>query len=237
MSFLSAAGVLDVWEAGLAMTPAARALLLLRAMTGDDLADAPVGQRDLALLRAYSMLSPALTAVTNCPACAVTLEVTVSPRQLAARADMPETVSVDTGGCHVVARLPTGRDLAELPHGAPLAELRDILFDRCVLQATAHGEPLPARALPAAVQRAVEEALENADPAASLRVVLTCDACEHEWPESVDPVRLAWSAVTTSAQRLATDVHTLAHAYGWSEHDILALSPFRRELYLTAVQS
>ena len=39
-----------------------------------------------------------------------------------------------------------------------------------------------------------------------------------------------------TARRLATDIHTLAHAYGWSEEQILQLSPFRRHLYLSAVR-
>ncbi|HSB10234.1 MAG TPA: phage baseplate protein, partial [Blastocatellia bacterium] len=30
-------------------------------------------------------------------------------------------------------------------------------------------------------------------------------------------------------------VHTLASAYGWRESDILNLSPWRRQLYLTLV--
>jgi hypothetical protein len=33
------------------------------------------------------------------------------------------------------------------------------------------------------------------------------------------------------------DVHQLASAYGWSEHDILTMSAGRRQLYLELVAS
>ena len=113
--------------------------------------------------------------------------------------------------------------------------MRWFLLERCVGSATRDGERVRACDLPSDVAGVVELALDEADPAADIRLELTCEECRTAWTESLDPVVFAWSAVESSARRLAIDVHLLAHAYGWSEQEILALSPFRRHLYLSAV--
>jgi len=50
-----------------------------------------------------------------------------------------------------------------------------------------------------------------------------------------DILTYLWSEIEDWAQRLLLEVHTLALAYGWSERDILAMSPRRRRLYLEMV--
>ncbi len=47
-----------------------------------------------------------------------------------------------------------------------------------------------------------------------------------------DILSYLWTEIEDWAQRLLVDVHTLAVSYGWSERDILALSPRRRRMYL-----
>ena len=89
--------------------------------------------------------------------------------------------------------------------------------------------------LPPAVVDAVEAALAAADPFAELLVTLTCPACSHEWSAVLDPVEFVWERLERWARHLGDDVHVLASAYGWSEADILALTPQRRRLYLEAV--
>ena len=44
-----------------------------------------------------------------------------------------------------------------------------------------------------------------------------------------------WSEIDAWAGRILQQVHVLASAYGWSERDVLALSPVRRQLYLGMV--
>jgi hypothetical protein len=113
--------------------------------------------------------------------------------------------------------------------------MRWFLLERCVCSAARDGRDLPVADLPGDVLELVEIALDEADPAADIRLELTCAECRAAWTETLDPVVFAWSAVESAARRLATDVHLLAHSYGWSEEQILGLSPFRRHLYLSAV--
>jgi hypothetical protein len=44
-----------------------------------------------------------------------------------------------------------------------------------------------------------------------------------------------WSEINAWAYRLLGEVHSLASAYGWREEDILAMSPWRRHVYLEMV--
>ena len=236
MSILTSATVLDLWEAGLSMTPASRAVLLLEATGETDLGTWPIGRRDEELLKRYCTGAWTREAVADCPECGTTLEVVFDPLELT-RGRVEGPVRLEVGDYRVTARPPTVDDLAALTAGADLEASRRVLLARCVLEAERHGEDVEVGDLPDDVVMRIEDALDEADPAADIRFPLTCEHCGTAWSESLDPVVFAWSTIETAARHLATDVHTLAHAYGWGEHEILGLSPFRRHLYLSAVGS
>ncbi len=236
MTLLSSETVLDLWEAGLPMTPAARAVLLLEAASGDTASDLPVGARDHALLGLYGASNGRVAAMSECPQCDADLDVAVNLSELPAASHADRLVDVAQSGCHVIARLPTAGDLAALVPSTDADELQYLLLERCVLESTRDGVAIDVRSLSAEVIEAVDTAMDEADPSADISVALTCAECGAGWSELLDPVRFVWAEVESSARRLATDVHSLAQAYGWSEREILDLSPFRRQLYLSAVQ-
>lgn len=236
MSILTSATVLNLWEAGLSMTPAARAVLLLHATGETDLGTWPVGRRDEELMQRFCTGAWARDAVADCPGCGTALQVELDPLALSG-SEVGNQVRLEVGDYRVTARPPTVDDLDALPAGAEVEELRRILLARCVVEAERRGEVVDVGDLPDDVVARIEDALDEADPAADIRFPLTCHDCGTTWSESLDPVAFAWSTVETAARHLATDVHTLAHAYGWGEHEILCLSPFRRHLYLSAVGS
>jgi hypothetical protein len=51
----------------------------------------------------------------------------------------------------------------------------------------------------------------------------------------LDIITFFWMEIKTRARRLLTEVHLLARTYGWSENDILTMSPRRRTMYLQMV--
>ena len=53
--------------------------------------------------------------------------------------------------------------------------------------------------------------------------------------ESFDIVSFFWSELTAWSIRILDHVHRLASAYGWSEADILTMTPSRREMYLARI--
>ncbi|MEA2488926.1 MAG: hypothetical protein QOH21_718 [Acidobacteriota bacterium] len=79
---------------------------------------------------------------------------------------------------------------------------------------------------------AVAEALEGED---DLRLAVTCPDCGAAWDVAFDPGAYLWHEVDAAAIRVLREVDALASAYGWSEEQILALSPRRRAVYLRMV--
>ncbi|MBI0381241.1 hypothetical protein JBE27_34525, partial [Streptomyces albiflaviniger] len=99
------------------------------------------------------------------------------------------------------------------------------------------GRPVPADRLPAAelpepVQRRLAEAAERADPAADVTLSVACPECGEATRAELDIASYLWAELDHWARDLLLDVHLLATAYGWSEPQILALSPLRRRYYL-----
>ncbi|WP_394326646.1 hypothetical protein [Streptomyces hygroscopicus] len=117
------------------------------------------------------------------------------------------------------------------------ARARRALLARCVVSVHRSGQPVPADRLPAAelpepVQRRLAEAAERADPAADVTLNVACPACGAATRAELDIASYLWAELDHWARDLLLDVHLLATAYGWSEPQILALSPLRRRYYL-----
>jgi hypothetical protein len=77
--------------------------------------------------------------------------------------------------------------------------------------------------------------LSAADPLADVRLAVTCGECGHQWDTTFDIASLLWTEICAAVERLLSDVHMLARAYGWSEAEVLAVGPRRRQYYLQAV--
>jgi hypothetical protein len=214
-----------------------RALLLLShawpQRSYEEWAGAAIGERDASLLGLREQVfGSRLETVAVCPNCGERLEVSFRTSDIRAATPAPSgSRCVETGGYRVAFRSPTSADLLAVAE-APGAEAREALFRRCIESVQYRGGPVDPGALPAEVQDATIAAMAEADPQADVRVETTCAACAHQWPMVFDIVSYLWSEVEDWARRLLTEVHALASAYGWSERDVLALSPLRRRLYL-----
>lgn len=77
----------------------------------------------------------------------------------------------------------------------------------------------------------------RADPQANIRLSLTCPSCANPWEEGFDITDFFWSEVDAWAPRLLREVHVLAAAHGWSESEILAMTPQRRQIYMELVRA
>lgn len=247
MSTLDAATLLDAWEHGASASPGERGLLLARLARPDVEPNAverwSVGMRDAELLALRERAFGArLNAVASCPECDEQLEVQFATTDVvvgaaagAAGGDAPLTLECD--GYRVAFRLPSAGDLAQL--GAAMAQrAADAdgavrwLLRRCVDDATAGDVPCAADELPGAVVDAVGAAMAGADPQAEIELALSCPACERGWSSPFDIVAFLWREVDVRARELLREVGTLAATFGWSEREILAMSPRRRRAYL-----
>jgi hypothetical protein len=246
----AASALLDAWDAGRHATPARRALLLLSlegpAASADAMARLTVGQQNERLLRFRARtFGDRLDCLVECPACGDALELTVHASELLAGVDTHHDARQDGA-------------LPELWIDTPAGELRfhpptvgDILAAVDGAAAGGGGNAAPAALLahcidsPAATPLAFTPELEEevaqrmlqADPLADVELALACPTCAHAWTAPLDVPTWIWTELDAWALRTLAHVHRLAAAYGWTEAEVLSLSPSRREAYLEMLQS
>jgi hypothetical protein len=237
MATLTEADLLALWEAGLGMTWQERALALAAATCDagvDELAGLTVGRRDgLLLMLRRRCFGPQLPCTVGCPCCGDPLEFTLPIDDImlgdsAAAQDAP--VRADIAGVEVTFRAPTCRDL--LAAGSPSPGARRALVTSCIVEARKDAEPTPADALSDEIVDAVAARLGEADPQADIVIAIVCQSCGHQWNAPFDTAGYVWAEVDAHARRLLHDIRVLASAFGWTEPEVLAVSPARRRFYL-----
>lgn len=239
MHSLTAKDLLAAWERGLSQTSARRLILLLAEVYPElspaELWQLPVGRRDgLALAAREQLFGGRLVSLAHCPACAQPLEFELDAADIRI-AEPPlqgDNLSCQCDGYQLSFRLPDSRDLA-LAESQPHPEAAyQLLISRCLLEAKRGKREHSAAELPPKVLAALEEAMSAADPQANTQLDLSCPACTHRWLAAFDIASFLWRELQAWAQRIIGEVHLLAKHYGWSEADILAMTPTRRRLYL-----
>ncbi|MFF4253262.1 hypothetical protein ACFY1L_18845 [Streptomyces sp. NPDC001663] len=236
MAITGAAELLAAWEAGLGEPPVGRALLLHRTARPEvdtgRLPQLPVGEReaDLFALR-RALFGERMQVRLECAACGADMEFDLDAGELAGSlgSSGESVVRVRQGGWDVEFRLP---GVADLQAAARSADPRAALLARCLVSAVHDGTDVPAGELPAPVQRRIAEAVEAADPGADLALNVACPECGEATRAELDIASYLWTELDAWARDVLLDVHLLATAYGWTEPEILALSPTRRRYYL-----
>jgi len=237
MRALSSADILRVWEGGASQHPLDRALTLLT-VTGErrtDLARLPIGERDRRLweLREATFGS-AVEALTQCPACGGRIEFQFSVSDVrvpCCDARMAEPELIDEDWC-IRFRLPGSRDLAAIATASGPSRAEAELAAQCLVSAGRNGSESSTAEVPHDVWEAMQRKMSELDPQAEVSFALSCPICRHEWHALFDIAEFLWTEITTFARRLLREVDLLARAYGWSEREILTLSPARRQGYL-----
>jgi hypothetical protein len=226
----SPGSLLAAWERGIGEEPLSRAVTLLAAATGDSPAEAAefdVGSRDAVLLDL--LRGPAgspIWGTASCSGCGQRLDVPVDLDALPrSRIAEPGAVyEIEVAGRVVRFRLPTTADLMALT--GPADHARAVLLRRCLVDDTA---------LTDRVADAVEQAVDSISPGTAVEVTATCPGCGATTRAGLDLPLLVWTEVQAQALALLAEVHALAAAYGWTEPEVLALSPVRRAAYLELV--
>jgi hypothetical protein len=228
--------LLETWESGVEKGTGGRALVLLAGAEPEgceDVALLPVGCRDAALLDLRRRLfGSRYTGLTTCPSCSIEIEVGFDEAEVRREVGRAGPFALRVDDMEVVFRLPTGGDLAAIESARDVAEGRAKLVARCVVGTSRDGQAIEVERLSPGVLDAVVARMAELDPQADVTFEIECPACSHAWLEPFDIATFLWSEVVDRARRLLDDVHTLASAYGWSERDILSLTPGRRNAYL-----
>jgi hypothetical protein len=215
-----------IWEAGAALHPIDRALLILGSA---DAARLPLGTRDVELLRTRAAtLGDRLEATDACPECGERVDLSLSCEVLAGAEPAPERWTVEHGDLRITVRPLDSVDAAAAVAAGDVEAAVAELLARAVIE--------PAGPLPPDAAAAVTASLSEHDAGAELLIDLTCPECAARWQRVLDVAGFVWTELEARAQRLLGDVHALATAYGWTEAEVLALGDARRAAYLAMVE-
>jgi hypothetical protein len=162
---------------------------------------------------------PEISGRSDCPECGKTMELSFNSSDFFSLTETgsPNEVLVEGNGRELRFRLPTSVDLLAISSAEQLLE-------RCLLGG---GDRVTEN-----LHAAVGEKMSGADPMADIHLALNCPNCQQAWNAPFDIVAFLWREISAAARRLLREVHMLASAYGWTETEILSLSPARRRAYL-----
>ena len=239
---LTFAEILSVWERGWNRAPVDRALLLLNAahpdLTFKELAAMSIGTRDAELVRlSKRTFLDKFACRRKCERCGEELEFQLLDLESRFDTAVPGSeLTAEMSGVEVRYRAVSSLDLKgalECP-GAKDASL--LLLQKCVVGVHQSGRPLQISELSDETLDAIQECIAQADPNAEKRIEITCPQCGNRSNFSFDIVTYFWSELEAHAKRQLWEVHMLAGTYGWSESEILEMTPFRRSLYVAMAQ-
>lgn len=231
---MTQAEVLKLWEAGRSLGALDRAVLAASVAFPDqqNAADWPLGARNRSLAQLHcDAFGGILRGYTACRQCGDQLEFEFDGHTVAAP---PAT---ESSACQVVPvgnwlfRLPTSRDLAIAASEAGEHAATERLL------ATCYSGTEPITNWTDEDMNLIGLRLSEADPLAEILLHFDCPSCAASFDESLDLGGFVWAEIESQATRIFHDVHVLASAYGWSESEILELSPARRSAYVELVQA
>ena len=204
------------------------------------IAEMLVGDRDYLLLCLRRMsLGTKFDAVTECPRCASRIELSfdvdeipVDERPQRANTFTTRLVRADGSELRVRYHLPRGRD-QERAARAPEADRTSVLLASCLEKVEAvKGSGAAAGLMDTAAGQQLELLMEQQAPQVTLDMDLVCPECGHETSRDFELVPFILDELGAGAQRIHSEVHSLAYNYHWHEAEILAMPRPRRHVYL-----
>jgi len=237
-----AATLLHAWERGATQGPTIRGLLLLGAAlpaaAPAELADYRIGRRDSLLLEMRERLfGPDLECVASCAHCGERVELAFPIDGIRAGHGGAEVFEAEMDGYRARFRLPSSADLLAVEAQPDASAAENLLMRRCLVSVTSLDDSKLATADPSPPLAAeVDARMAELDSQAQIELDITCAVCERAARATFDIVSHLWSELDGWARGLMREIHALAGAYGWSEPQILALTPARRRVYLEFIE-
>jgi len=226
--------LLQVWEETARAHPIRLALALLEAawpgLNAQSWARMPVGERDARLLDLHdAWFGGAFETAIDCAGCGMHLESSFAARDIRVPSSARRGGTLRHEGREIQYRLPDSEDLLAAAAIAEAPKAEQAVLKRCL--GWTGGEDL----VPAALAERLDAEMALLDPGADIELRLRCPQCGTEQAALFDIVTHLAGEIDDWAQGVLADVHLLARAYGWSEGEILGLSPARRRSYTQMV--
>lgn len=205
------------------------------ALPGEELWALEIGQRTAWMLRiAIRSGAQSLVFRARCDAagCGEPIELELPIDELLSLDSRDASVlAVDLEERRVTIRRPTGVDQLAWAH-ASFDDLRQATFTVASSLLLDEGGSISSEA----ELRAIEDALTEHDPLAHYTVSSVCPSCASHTQYDIDLTALAVEWLSVARSRMIETVHALARYYHWTEADIFAVAPWRREHYLRLVE-
>ncbi len=237
---LTTAELLTIWETGIHQTLLDRQLTLLATACAIPLTEAArlsIGERDIRLLLLRERyFGTTMAIVSTCPKCGEKVEWEMNTHQLHLQepvSDPPPVFMLASTGRQVGYRLPNSADMklvSQFKHHYDLLKL-------CIVSIDGKQFSTEDPELPDQVFADLDLHMAQTDPQANIHFDLICPACQHQWVSFFDIMSYLWVEVDRWARRTFQEIYLLARGLGWSEQEILALSPARRQTYLNMLQA
>jgi len=110
------------------------------------------------------------------------------------------------------------------------------LLRDCIVEVQKGGARCEVADLPEEILELLDQRMAEEDPQADISMLLSCPKCSYQWEMPFDICSYLWIEIDNWAKRALREVAMLAAAFGWSESDILNMSPRRRRLYLEMIR-
>jgi len=239
---VTTAELLNTWEQCARRTLPEKALLLLDAACADGEPEDPallnIGERDAKLLQLREwMFGQQLVNIADCPNCSERIEWinnVADLRYLSENKSTSATFNMKVENYNIQFRLPNSYDLLKASSLDYRADPKKLLAD-CIIDVQRNERACHADELPAQVMDVLDERMAIEDPQANIMMNLSCPACSHFWEAQFDIVSYLWTEIDGWAKHILHDVAVLAAAFGWSESQILNLSPQKRQHYIDII--
>lgn len=241
MKPLTAAELLTIWEQEMNRPLLPKTLhLLSAACPGLDInavAALSIGERDSRLLQLRQQLfGTHLVNMAQCPQCSERIEWEGDTRELCLPSKQPQNSNgvfdVEVDDFSITFRLPNSTDIYQALEAGTGPAAMAKLHALCILDMRRGGAVCKKEDLSEKALQELDRRMEEADPQADIRMDLCCPACSHQWEALFDIAGYLWTEIDRWAVHILQEVQVLAKTYGWSEQDILNMSPLRRHLYL-----
>ena len=239
-----AAELLTLWEQGMDLSLLRKTLLLLELvypeMKPEELEKLSIGARDARLfhLREW-MFGSSFHNTIDCPECAKQMEWEMRMEDLTMLSQYSEEAAseynVVSGNYTIRFRLPNSLDVSEVLSTNVSQSGSETLLQKCILEIMQKSEKQQVRKLPAKLMNDLSAKMEELDPAADIRMNITCPNCNFRWEARFDIMSYLWEEIENWAQRILRDVVLLAKTFGWSEKEILNMGATRRQRYVEMI--
>ncbi len=246
MQAVTTADLLAYWESNINRPGIQRGIALLclayPGLNYQEAASLTIGERDSRLFQIREwMFGRNIRNMADCPRCNCRVEwesdLQDITRQLSESTYSTGTCQLETDDYSLQFRLPDSNDIAAAISTKNKSNEIMHLLEKIVLECRFRGQPCEIENLTEEIIEMTGTKIAEADPFFDITMNLSCTECSHQWNIPFDILSYIWIEINNWALHIFQEVALLARTFGWSEREIISMTPARRQVYLSLLNS